>query len=600
MYIRPVEYATATGQIRSKELCCIYGTDGRCEHMINPEAIARLQDAFTYMKNNHPGTMEALQAGTFAEELRRLALRHRQLPGTKATKAQHWSLPQKLKHAIMSQTKITQERFSNPFTVHPCSSSYWTAHDRDRVFGANHNAFAVRWTGGSYAMPEPDVHAAAKAVDWAIRSAKSTTESTLTLLLLPTFFAWDGVDTDDDAAYMQLVRRNHDVCFPICIFGRDIIQLEPPGCQPFASPISLKWKYRLLAVGNPAGFQEYFPYNVDGQRQRSSWYHTFEIAVRDALEEVPSHNRQPKVKFTDLDKLHMDEDATPTLARWARKAGKRFCKRPTDNTLATVLPRPLAYQTPARYSNTGDMRRLDSADDPLEYAQLVSAHSQAMQALRRSQPNPPPLAHNWEEFLYTDGSHVKGPDIEGPGTGAAVHVPGPSSHTLAVHCAWQGEGADNTCNTICRAELAGLHVAITQYGTTHTRADGTLHVATDSLGSMYGLAKMITRPQDQKEHRHRQVLEALANAVKDHPGTIHLWKVKSHTGIIGNELADNTAVQVARGELPDTQLPHIYDIPSNSRRQMYWPYKETAKERPSGEIVKVTIPLPDMQEALKT
>jgi hypothetical protein len=114
---------------------------------------------------------------------------------------------------------------------------------------------------------------------------------------------------------------------------------------------------------------------------------------------------------------------------------------------------------------------------------------------------------------------------------------------------------------------------------------------------MYGLAKMITRPQDQKEHRHRQVLEALANAVKDHPGTVHLWKIKSHTGIIGNELADNTAVQVARGELPDTQLPHIYDIPSNSRRQMYWPYKETDKERPSGEIVKVTTPLPDMHEA---
>jgi hypothetical protein len=129
MFLRPVKYATATGQIRSKELCCICGTDGRCEHMINPEAVARLQDAFTYMKNNHPDTMEALQAGTFEEELRRLALRHRQLPGTKATRAQHWSLPQKLKHAIMSQTKITQERFSNPFTVHPCSSSYWTAHD---------------------------------------------------------------------------------------------------------------------------------------------------------------------------------------------------------------------------------------------------------------------------------------------------------------------------------------------------------------------------------------------------------------------------------------------------------------------------------------
>ena len=86
--------------------------------------------------------------------------------------------------------------------------------------------------------------------------------------------------------------------------------------------------------------------------------------------------------------MHPAAVATATLARWARKAGKRFCKRPTDNTLATVLPRPLPYQAPARYSTTGDMRRLDSADYPLEYAQLGSAHSQAMQALRRSQPSP--------------------------------------------------------------------------------------------------------------------------------------------------------------------------------------------------------------------
>jgi hypothetical protein len=62
---------------------------------------------------------------------------------------------------------------------------------------------------------------------------------------------------------------------------------------------------------------------------------------------VHSHNGQPKIKFTDLDRLHMDEDATATLTRWARKASKCFCKRPTDNTLAKILPRPLAYQTPA-------------------------------------------------------------------------------------------------------------------------------------------------------------------------------------------------------------------------------------------------------------
>jgi hypothetical protein len=111
------------------------------------------------------------------------------------------------------------------------------------------------------------VHSANKAVDWVVRSAKSTTDSTLTILLLPTFYAEDATDTKDDAAYIQLVRRNHDVCLPVCTFGRETMQLGPPGCQPFADPRVLKWTFRMLAVGNQAGFAEHFPFNVDGRRQ---------------------------------------------------------------------------------------------------------------------------------------------------------------------------------------------------------------------------------------------------------------------------------------------------------------------------------------------
>jgi hypothetical protein len=131
MYMRPVQYATPSGKIRSKELCCIYGADGRCEHMISHVVVARLKDAYMCMQTNHPDTMESMQAGTFTEELRRLVLRYRPSPGTKVTEAQHWGLPAQLKHAIMRKCKLTKERFSNPLVAHPCTPSYWTAHERD-------------------------------------------------------------------------------------------------------------------------------------------------------------------------------------------------------------------------------------------------------------------------------------------------------------------------------------------------------------------------------------------------------------------------------------------------------------------------------------
>jgi hypothetical protein len=226
-------------------------------------------------------------------------------------------------------------------------------------------------------------------------------------------------------------------------------------------------------VGNQAGFNEHFPFNVEGRRQASSWFDEFEKVVRDA---VPANDgKRPSVTFTRLDDLHMIEDATETHARWARKASKRFRKRPADTSSVMALPRPAGYQTPPRYiwASPG-AGRIDSADAPLTYEELQAAHATAARTMRRTQPCPPPLAHDWEDFLYTDGSHVTGPCLEGPGIGAAVHVPGLDCHTLAVHCAWQEEGADTTCNTICSAELAALHMALTQYGNTHTRIDGTL------------------------------------------------------------------------------------------------------------------------------
>jgi ribonuclease HI len=71
-----------------------------------------------------------------------------------------------------------------------------------------------------------------------------------------------------------------------------------------------------------------------------------------------------------------------------------------------------------------------------------------------------------------------------------------------------------------------------------------VHIATDSLTSMYQVKKTINRPQDVREHRHLQLLKHIVKTITNSTCTVHIWKVKSHVGVVGNEMADATAVAV--------------------------------------------------------
>lgn len=600
-YLRRITYADADCQVTNKELYCIYGPDGRCEHMIAPAVVARLKHAFEYMQARHPGVLAAHKAGTFVEELRRLAIRYRPLPGTTACKLRHWQLPEKLKTAIMHKAKITKERFASPLSSHPCTQAYWSEHKRDQVFGANHDAYSTRWTGASMAVPPMEVHVATQALDWAIRSAKTTTDCTLTLLILPTFYADRAADADDDPRFMQLLRRNHDVCLPVCTFGWESLSVEPPGCQPLEEPHLVRQRFMLIAVGNLAGYDRHFPFVENAIA--TDFYQEFQWAVRDALPE------STKLKFAKIGDIRLDQDTTThDYARWARKAGRRFSKRHADSFEERTVPRHPVYTFRHQYPEcaTPDPNWLHPGADNLTHERIQQGHAQAVDDLRATQPAAPPLVHDWQTFMYTDGSHVQSSDCAGPGIGAAVYIPGTdpqntNSTSISVYCAWEGDGAEAKCNTICRAELAALDVALAHHSsmmmTTDTHGQETLHIATDSLASMYGIAKMITRPQDLREHRHRLVLESLAQKVKDFPGTIHLWKVKSHTGVVGNEKADRLAVKVATGET-DAGECHLYTTPSNDREKIYWPHLKQETEKDGVLITKIT-PLPDIQDTLK-
>jgi ribonuclease HI len=207
------------------------------------------------------------------------------------------------------------------------------------------------------------------------------------------------------------------------------------------------------------------------------------------------------------------------------------------------------------------------------------------------------------------------PGVEGvqdaPGIGAAVHFPdttddeyGPGE-TISVDCAIPNDPEDpdkEYVNTIARAELCAIRTALKVAGPRAGNAAVDIHIATDSLSSIYAIQKVISRPQDLQEHRHLQLLQDICKTIASLKGTarVHIWKVKSHTGILGNERADRAAVAVARGEFnpDDDHTETLTNVPSNNRSHMYWPH--TAATRiVKGQPQETFAPLPNLDDALK-
>jgi hypothetical protein len=125
-------------------MCCVYGADGKCDHMIRPEVAAQLKYRYMHMQREHPGDLANLGAGSFAEELHRLAVRYQHQARTQADQCKHWGIPPQLKHVLLTSIMATSERFSSPLTVHPCTPAYHSAFERDRIFGASRGAFSSK------------------------------------------------------------------------------------------------------------------------------------------------------------------------------------------------------------------------------------------------------------------------------------------------------------------------------------------------------------------------------------------------------------------------------------------------------------------------
>ena len=164
----------------------------------------------------------------------------------------------------------------------------------------------------------------------------------------------------------------------------------------------------------------------------------------------------------------------------------------------------------------------------------------------------PPVPHPWtpkfipENWVYTDGS-----DIEGyPRLGAAVvHIP--TSTTIFIDAA----GTEET-RAIMLAELVAIHTAFTTFAEHEW-----IGIFTDSLSGLQAIRHQhaylgIRNARDY--HHHSTLLESIVDLLETrnragHRTTLH--KIRAHTHIRGNDLADAAAKLAVRSfdTLPPNQ-----------------------------------------------
>ena len=156
---------------------------------------------------------------------------------------------------------------------------------------------------------------------------------------------------------------------------------------------------------------------------------------------------------------------------------------------------------------------------------------------------------DWRHLVYTDGS---APAVQQTNTGAvnqgqtarrrmgsgvyrpASRMQDDSQEELCVRLDPAGYGITNTIN---RAELAPIEYALRQ-------GVGT-HIASDSACSLYQIAKMIHQPMYMQQHKHAPLLRTITDHIRAAPSTIYLYKVPAHSGLVGNERADQLAKEAA-------------------------------------------------------
>lgn len=138
---------------RLDELVNVYNDQGLVIGCLTEQRLAILHTEYTKAKATAPGLFTALGDKGFVQEVAKLLHRYplkngnnaKDLHGAKRT----WSIDSNYMEMFAGGLNVGIERFALPLDFNPQSTTYYSLHEQDRVFGANVNAYSKKWRGSS-------------------------------------------------------------------------------------------------------------------------------------------------------------------------------------------------------------------------------------------------------------------------------------------------------------------------------------------------------------------------------------------------------------------------------------------------------------------
>jgi ribonuclease HI len=603
-----VTHTRHKGTTFAYEAACIYNLKGQCVGQLQVDRLQLLYDRYQHTQIHRPHAVAQLSPAPFEEEVYKLILRYKQ--GSKIGNTNrvvdmknHWATPTTVLEVVCNHLNLNKERFASPLNFHRGMQQYWSCHERDQLFGAEWDAFSCQWKGNSECNPEYEHQDMQKAVGWAVHSAQATRDPVLTMFVLP---AWDE---RSDTAYNRWVKRDAPQnCHVLMRINRNSFKFRVPdawkGIPEYAG--NPRWDVAILLVGNRSGYAA-VKAAINGP--------SLERDMRKALEGVmrtPSggaqpagrQRRSPQLEYYSLEGSSVC-DTTGAAARSPIDANTNeemgcATRQPLKFRKALEQPPPAGEEPPITLRGGSDVRALFGAqatDLLYDPASMIYTDGSVIKVKAPLVTHTAADGNAMEHDLHGRGAETGQParDNEnvtpaGGGSkqaaGSGIYIPAgllearkrtpcsseklPDAVVDVDHlCVRYANGTDardgvkvlidpngqGCTNTITRAESAAIHeVLARKLGTT---------IATDSAAVMHQIKNMIMRPNKMRDHTHRPMLEAIVQMIRESPQPITIIKVKAHTGVVGNEMADEAAGLASKATASGQQWLAQCEVPNH-------------------------------------